>query len=115
MPTSLSEQFDNLSGKIFNSIECKSCTENNRCKKCKKMIEELTKRFSSIYQFYNNDLDKFFLLLRKGVYSYEYMDSWEKLDEATLPTKEAFYSNLNFEILAMRIICTFKKYEKYLK
>ena len=45
----------------------------------------------------NGDLIKFILLLRKGVYPYEYMDSWERFDETTLPPKEAFYSNLNLE------------------
>ena len=33
--TSLSEPVDNMSGK-FNSIECESCTENNRCGNAKK-------------------------------------------------------------------------------
>ena len=37
------------------------------------------------------------MLLRKGVYPYEYMDSWEKFNETALPPKEAFYSNLNLE------------------
>ena len=37
------------------------------------------------------------MLLRKGVYPYEYMDSWEKIDETTLPPKEEFHSNLNLE------------------
>ena len=37
------------------------------------------------------------MLLRKGVYPYEYMDSWKKSDETTLPPKEVFYSNLNLE------------------
>ena len=37
------------------------------------------------------------MLLRKGVYPYEYMDSWEKFDETALPAKEAFHSNLNLE------------------
>ena len=37
------------------------------------------------------------MLLWKGVYPYEYIDSWEKFDETTLPPKEAFYSNLNLE------------------
>ena len=31
------------------------------------------------------------MLLRKGVYPYEYMDSWERFDE------EAFYSSLHME------------------
>ena len=36
-------------------------------------------------------------MLRKGVYPYEGMDDWEKLNEATLPEKEEFCSNLNVE------------------
>ena len=79
--------------------------KNNRliykCKECKeewkRPINELIEKFPSIYQFCNGDLNKFVLLLRKGVYPYEYMDSWEKFDENTIPTKEAFYSKLNLE------------------
>ena len=37
------------------------------------------------------------MLLRKGVYPYEYMDNWERFDETSLPNKESFYSNLNME------------------
>ena len=37
------------------------------------------------------------MLLRKGVYPYEYMDSWGEFNETILPTKKAFYSNLNLE------------------
>ena len=40
---------------------------------------------------------QFILLLRKGVYQYEYMDDWEKFNETTLPEKEDFYSHLNIE------------------
>ena len=36
-------------------------------------------------------------MLRKGVYLYEYMDSWEKFNETSLPIKEDFYSHLNVE------------------
>ena len=51
---------------------------------------ELIEKFPSIYWFCNNNLNKFVLLLRNGVYPYEYMDSWEKFDETVLPPKEAF-------------------------
>ena len=37
------------------------------------------------------------MLLRKDIYSYEYMDDWEKFNETTLPEKQEFYSNLNME------------------
>ena len=50
-----------------------------------------------MYQFCNGDLNKFVLLRRKGVYPYEYMDSWERFDETSLPDKKYFYSELNLE------------------
>ena len=53
----------------------------------------------------NNDINKFILLLRKGGYLYEHMDNWETCNEATLPEKEEFYSNLNLEDV---IVQTFK-------
>ena len=71
--------------------------ENNRCDECKKLIEGLIKNFPSIYQFCSGDLNKLILLLRKGVYPYEDMDSWKKFDETSIPPKEAFYSKLNLE------------------
>ena len=50
-----------------------------------------------MYQFCNGDLNKFVLLLRKGVYPYEYMDSWERFSETLLPPKNDFYSELTLE------------------
>ena len=35
--------------------------------------------------------------LRKSVFPYEYMDSWEKFNEIALPPKTDFYINLNLE------------------
>ena len=35
------------------------------------------------------------MLLKKGVYPYEYMDSFERFHEAQLPEKEKFYSSLS--------------------
>ena len=37
------------------------------------------------------------MLLRKGVYPYEYMDTWEKFDETSLPDEKSFYSSLTME------------------
>ena len=50
-----------------------------------------------MYEFCNKNLNKFILLLRKGVDPYEYMDNWERFDETSLSNKESFYSNLNME------------------
>ena len=117
MSTSLSNLVDNLSG-VYDK-ECKKCMErkkirlncefigfkngrlNYKCKECKKSHTKLTnesiKNFPTLYKFCNGDLNKFFLLLRKGIYPYEYMDSWERFNENTIPPKEAFYSKLNLE------------------
>ena len=73
-----------------------------RCFRCKKNYEKdinkgLIQRFANIDEFCNGDLNKYILLLRKGVFPYEYMDSWVRFNETSLPDKKAFYSNLNME------------------
>ena len=54
-----------------------------------------------IYQFVNlkkyHSGNQLSLLLRKGVYPYDYIDCMKKLDETSLPPKEAFYSKLTGE------------------
>ena len=113
MSTSLSKLVDNLSEGIHNNryVDCKSCLEYMknkdeklifRCFSCKKNYEkdfnkELIERFANIYELCNGDLNKFILLLRTGVYPYEYMDNWERFDEASLPDKESFHSSFNIE------------------
>ena len=49
------------------------------------------------HYFCNKDINRFILLLRKGIYPYEYIDSWERFDETSLPDKEDFYSSLNIK------------------
>ena len=39
--------------------------------------------------------DKRRMLLKKGIYPYEYMDSFERFEETELPEKEKFYSSLS--------------------
>ena len=61
------------------------------------LINILKKKFANTYQFCDGDINKFCLMLRKGVYPQEYMDSWKKFDETSLPKKEDFYSKLSME------------------
>ena len=41
--------------------------------------DTLIEKFYNTHQLCNNDRNKFAFLLRKGVYPYEYMDSWKNL------------------------------------
>ena len=73
-----------------------------RCFVCKKNYQEdfnedFINRFASIYKFCKKYVNGFILLLRKRIYPYEYIDSWERFDETSLPDKEAFYSSINME------------------
>ena len=112
MSSSLCKLVDNLSEGIHNNkcADCESCldyvrstkNESFKCFNCeqyykKKFNKDLIKRFASTHKFYNKDLNKFILLLGKGVYPYECMDSWERFNETSLPSKEDFYSYLNME------------------
>ena len=69
------------------------------CNKCylKKHNEELKKKFKNTFKFSNRGINKFILLFQKGVYSYEYVDDWERFNKTTFAEKEEFYSNLNIE------------------
>ena len=60
-------------------------------------INGLIKFFFNICQLCRGDTCKFVLLLRKDVYPYEYMDSWEKFVETSLPDKKDFHSKLYLE------------------
>ena len=107
MSTSLSNLVSNLSEGLHNDrrVDCKSYLDYMktkdeqlifRCFRCKNNYEkdfnkELIQRFANIYEVCNGDLNKFILLLRKGVYPYEYMDSWERFNETSLPEKKFFY------------------------
>ena len=69
------------------------CTNNKRsnnvlkyqCNKCNKnsckSIDDLVERCPNVYSICNGDLDKFLLLLRKGVYPYDYMNGWSRFNE----------------------------------
>ena len=80
-------------------LECRLIDLKNKelCYKCKECNDEsyisinrLNKKFPNTYRFCNIDVNKFVLLLVKGVYPYEYMNNWEKFNETSLPDKKAF-------------------------
>ena len=62
-----------------------------------KYDEKLKELFFNTYKFSSRDNNRFILLLRKGVYRYEYTDDWGKFSKKSLPEKEDFYSHLNME------------------
>ena len=64
-----------------------------RCSECKKIYKkdfnkDLIKRITNICEFCNKDINKFILLLRKGIYPYEDIDRWERFDETSLHDKK---------------------------
>ena len=117
MSSSLFKLVDNLSEGIHNNkcLDCNSCldyiriTKNEKlllkCFNCnnyykKKFNKDSIKKLKNMYSFCNGSttesssserINKFILLLRKGVYPYEYIDNWERFNETSLP------SNLNME------------------
>ena len=91
MQSKLSYLADNLSE--INNKDCEKCMKRKKirsecefigfkdnrlkykCKECgdisAKSIDEIIKKFPRTYKFCNGNLNKFILLLRKGVYPYE--------------------------------------------
>ena len=101
MSIPLSKLINNLSEGLDNNkcADCKSCLDYMRSTKNEKLIrkcfncetyyrkkfkKELIKRFASTYEFCNKDLSKFILLLRKGVYPYEYMDNLGRIQRIVI-------------------------------
>ena len=81
---------------------CLSCNKNYLIKVSEefKNIQEkkkIKKRFKNTFKISNNNVNKLILLLRKGVYPYEYMDGLEKFNETSSHRKEDFYSNLKMK------------------
>lgn len=57
------------------------------------------KVFEKRYSNFNEE--KMSLLLRKGVFCYEYIDTFKKFDQKFLPSIDFFYSSLNFSTVSI--------------
>ena len=105
----LSSNLVGVSGMVCNDNECEGICEITHIDenyvghgKCKDRYSgyskhQLNKNFifdSFLNLRVSHNDEQFELLLRKGVYPYEYMSSWDNFEETKLPPKEAFYSNL---------------------
>ncbi|XP_065363259.1 uncharacterized protein LOC135956640 [Calliphora vicina] len=59
------------------------------------LIQNLTKdELKIVKEFYSDDENQFNLLIRKGVFPYNYLNSLEKLKETCLPSIDDFYNKL---------------------
>ena len=113
MNESLSTLVYNLSG--LNKCKCEKPSFDNikityrvinnkhlahaRCKVClwreDHKLSVLTANFPNTFKLCCGNVPKFLLLLRKGIYSHEYMENMLKFNEKELPTIDNFHSNLN--------------------
>ena len=59
------------------------------------LTNNLVKGGRKLIGFEDYSEEQYKLLVRKRIYPYEYMSSWDKFGESQLPSKKAFYSNLN--------------------
>ena len=66
-------------------------------------LDSLTKNLVSggkkLFGFEDYSELQYDLLTRKGVYPYEYVNSWNRFNETQLPPIDAFYSNLDMSLI----------------
>ena len=75
---------------LFKWFKYVDCNKNYE----KEFDANLAQRFGNTNKLCDRDIKNFCLILLKGVYPYEYMDSWQRFYETSLPNKKKIYSDL---------------------
>jgi alkyl hydroperoxide reductase subunit AhpC len=67
---------------------------NNLKDGCNNEVEKLRKVFKNTSKHFTND-DQFIMMTEKGVYPYDYINTFDRMTENNLPPIQKFYSKLN--------------------
>ena len=76
------------------------------------LTNNLVKGGKKLTGFEDYTKDQYALLVRKGVYPYEYVTSWDKFKETQLPLKRAFHSSLKVQMTWKFLLFYLKVIEK---
>ena len=87
---------------FFNIKESKNIQQNINLYLAIKIVQTYLMKNSKVdsrthVYFLTNDINKFILLLRKGIFSLWVHEWLGKVNEASLPENKGFYNNLNLE------------------
>ena len=69
-------------------------------RKINSLTKNLVRGRKKLFGFEDYSDLQYELLTRKGVYPYEYINSWDQFGETQLPSINAFYSNLNMSSIS---------------
>ena len=64
------------------------------------LTKNLVSRGKKLFDFEDYSELQYDLLTRKGVYPYEYVNSWDQFEDTQLPPTDVFYSNLNMSSIS---------------
>ena len=97
MPSSLSKLVDIMNPYNIDDVEDIEETKINKAKQLKDEItniDVLRVKFKNTSEHFKDD-KQFLLMIKKGIYPYDYITSYDVLKEIELPSQDKFYSTLS--------------------
>ena len=111
------KSFDNI--KMTYGVINNQKIVRSRCKKClwqeDQKLYVLKNKLPNTFKLCRSNVQNFLLLLRKGVYPYEYIDNMSKFNEKEFPTIDNFYSKLSSSGISTEDYANAKKVWKFFK